>query len=57
MNLLWAFNFGLAKDDAGKPIPIDLNDMTDVSLSLLLQVVLHDADYVVSGPPPHSESV
>ncbi|TCD71564.1 hypothetical protein EIP91_007311, partial [Steccherinum ochraceum] len=29
MNLLWAFNFGLCKDDAGNHIPIDLNDTTD----------------------------
>lgn len=34
MNLLWAFDFGLAKDAAGQPIPIDLNDTTDVSSCL-----------------------
>ncbi|THH28527.1 hypothetical protein EUX98_g5654 [Antrodiella citrinella] len=29
INMLWAFNFHLAKDATGQPIPIDLNDTTD----------------------------
>ncbi|KAH8093929.1 cytochrome P450 [Cristinia sonorae] len=29
MNLLWGFDFDLAQDASGKPIPIDLNDTTD----------------------------
>ena len=51
MNMLWGFDFNLAKDDAGEPIPIDLNDTTDVGSCLACRSMT--ARLTVSTGHPH----